>query len=172
MRCSTFLLAAVTTLCAVVPSVGSAAPPLPARGDWSVVDRQPPSTGLIVTLVGGEEIRGTLVRVTPLDLTLSTTVKGERDIPKSAVELVTTAAPVRDSVKNGMAWGAALGAVAGLVAVAMAYGACDEGCEAPSAGGPLAMGLAVGIGGGLGVGALIDGTREAPLVLYRAASDR
>jgi hypothetical protein len=168
MRHTTRLLTIATTILLFVSSSGLAAPPVPARSDWSVVDRQPPTTELIVRLTGGEEIRGTLARVTTEDLTL-TTSEGERGVPKSAVQEVTTAARGRDSVRNGMAAGAALGAVVGAVAVAIAYRACGEGCEAPSMGGPLAIGLAVGIGGGLGVGALVDRAQTAPLVLYRAA---
>lgn len=149
----------------------SAAAQPPGRGDWSVVDRQPTGTRLIVELIGGEEIAGTLTASRTLDLVLTLAGGVSRPVPKSAIVEVRTGARVADSLRNGMAYGGVAGAAAMVALIAALLSTCDGTCDGPRLAVVLPV-VALSAGAGIGAGAAVDADAaiRRPLVLYRAPS--
>lgn len=139
----------------------------PTPGDWSIVDAQPAGVALVVEIVGGEEVPGTLARAGAIDLELTLASGQPRLVPKSAIVEVRTYRRVGDPLKNGMTYGSLIGAAAMGALVGFLFTLCGGACDAPSVPGVLVPSLALGAGVGIGAGAGIDAAIRRPMVLYR-----
>jgi hypothetical protein len=159
-----------TLVLVIVALVSSSLQAAVIPGRWEKVVGLPRDTHIVMFLRSADQIEGTYQGLRNGDLLVHDLSGSEVRIPQSAVEKVTSAKPVADSLWNGPFIGLGIGAGTGAVLGATLYR--EEGFPTIfSRGETAAMTSVVGAAIGLTIGLVTDVLNKSPEVLYVAIND-
>lgn len=151
----------LTILSIMVMSLASAQA-MVVPGRWEKVGAQKPGSKMIVSLMTGDIMECSFVRLTTDSLFVATPQGVERNFSKANVARIVSADKRADSLANGAAIGAvSAGIPVGIIALVAARDCYD--CQKEAA---LAFAMWTGIGAGIGL--LVDAGFRDQITLYEA----
>lgn len=146
----------------IILTVISSARAMVVPGRWEKVAGEKPGSRIIVTLMTGDRVGCSFIRLTSDSLVVSTPDGIERTYGKANVARITTDYKKQDNLGNGALIGAAaVGIPAGIIAIAcLAAKSCT--------GSQVGVALPVYVGIGAGIGLAVDAAVKDYVTLYEA----
>lgn len=153
----------VFTIIALVLMVTSSVQAMVIPGRWEKVAAEKPGSEIVLTLMTGERIECSFVRLSTDSLVVSTSDGVEREYSKATVELITSMEKQQDSLVNGAAIGALIGGLPSALLVAAAVAKSDH-----FSGGNIILSIPIAAGLGAGIGLAVDASIKDYEILYKA----